>query len=111
MANINYNSATTQANAVFKYYAFAFVATSFLHIPLGVAGVAMEAPAIPMMLTMSIVQVTSWLIVANSMCLTFQTFLRTMNTPPPPRINGETKTTSMKGNSDVIEVTRRKEYN
>lgn len=105
MTTINYKSDATYAQAVLKYYVFSFVATSFLHIPLGLAGVAMDAPAIPMMLTMATVQITSWLIVANSMCLTFQTMIKVAKTPPTPPKQTE-KTTEIGGNTDITHIKR-----
>jgi len=104
MSTIQYKSDHTYYQAVLKYYAFAFVASCFTHIPMGIAGVAMNAPAIPMMLTMAIVQVTTWLIVSNTMCLTFQAMIQAKT---PPTLPAPTeKITEVNGNTDITSIKR-----
>jgi len=110
---MRYQSDETYSKAVFKFYFFGFVASCFMHIPLGIAGVAFHAPAISMMLVMAVVQVMTWLIVANAMCLALQSFMqladKNKRTPPtPPR--EKVKTTEFEGKNDIMSITRVEKY-
>jgi len=104
MTTVNYKSDKTYADAVGKYYAFAFVASCFTHIPLGIAGMAMHAQPIIMIMTMAVIQVGTWLIVANAMCLTLQSMIQTKNPPTPPA--PVEKITEVAGNGGITSIKR-----
>jgi len=106
MTTTRYKSDVTYADAVGKYYAFSFVASCFTHIPLGLAGLAMGAQPIIMIMVMAVIQVGTWLIVANAMCLTLQSMVQAnQNTSPTPPAPVE-KITAVEGNAGITTIKR-----
>jgi len=106
MATTHYKSDSTYADAVGKYYAFSFVASCFTHIPLGLAGLAMGAQPIIMIMVMAVIQVGTWLVVANAMCLTLQSMIQANQPSSPTLPQPAEKITEVAGNTDITSIKR-----